>query len=75
MVALACVLMIDLNQPNMQPIHNIPNNLVYSGSRANVAMTMIGGRILYWKGEYNVGEDPGYIYEKCNKIVKRMTAQ
>ncbi|MCM1185294.1 MAG: amidohydrolase [Lachnoclostridium sp.] len=68
----ADIIMIDLNQPNMQPIHSIPNNLVYSCSRANVIMTMIGGKILYWKGEYNVGEDPGYIYEKCNRIVQRM---
>lgn len=70
----ADIIMIDLNQPNMQPIHNIPNNLVYSGSRANVSMTMIGGKILYWKGGYNVGEDPAHIYEKCNKIVQRMAA-
>lgn len=68
----ADIIMIDLQQPNMQPIHNILNNLVYSGSKVNVAMTMIGGKILYWKGEFNVGEDPAHIYEKCNGIINRM---
>ncbi len=43
----ADIIMIDLHQPNMQPIHNIPKNLVYSGSKSNVCMTMISGRILY----------------------------
>lgn len=68
----ADIIMIDLNQPNMQPVHNIPKNLVYSGSKANVLMTMIGGKILYRNGEFNIGEDPVRIYEKCNKIVNRL---
>ena len=67
----ADLIMIDLHQPNMQPIHNIPKNLVYSGSKSNVCMTMIGGKILYRNGEFNVGEDPERIYAKCEKIVKR----
>jgi len=68
----ADIIMIDLHQPNMQPIHNIPKNLVYSGSKANVKMTMIGGKILYLNGNYNIGENPEYIYDKCNAIVKRL---
>ncbi len=43
----ADMIMIDLAQPNMQPINNIACNLVYSGSKANVKMTMIEGRIVY----------------------------
>lgn len=68
----ADIIMLDLHQPNMQPIHNIPKNLVYSGSKANVLMTMIGGKILYRNGEFNIGEDPENIYRKCGEIVKRM---
>lgn len=33
--------MIDLNQPNMQPENNIVKNLVYSGSKQNVKLTMV----------------------------------
>lgn len=65
----ADLIMIDLHQPNMQPINNIPKNLVYSGSKQNVKMTMIRGKILYEDGQfakiYNVEE----IYGKANEIV------
>ena len=69
---LADIILIDLHQPNMQPIHNIPKNLVYSGSKANVLMTMINGKLLYRNGEFNIGESVENIYRKCNEIVKRI---
>ena len=43
----ADLIVIDLSQPNMQPINNITKNLVYSGSKINVILTMINGNILY----------------------------
>lgn len=70
---LADIIMIDLHQPNMHPVHNVPKNLVYSGSKSNVLMTMIAGRILYRNGEFFVGEDPEGIYEKCERIARRIT--
>lgn len=69
----ADIIMLDMHQPNMQPIHNIPKNIVYSGSKANVSMTMINGRILYRNGEFNVGESVEHIYSKCDEIVRRLT--
>ena len=69
---LADLIMLDLHQPNMQPVHNIPKNLVYSGSKSNVLMTMINGRILYRNGEFNIGESAEDIYAKCDRIVKRI---
>ena len=69
---LADMIMIDLHQPNMQPLHNIPKNLVYSGSKSNVCMTMVNGRILYQDGNYFVEESPEEIYTQCNRIVKRI---
>lgn len=68
---LADLIMIDLHQPNMQPLNNIAKNLVYSGSKQNVKLTMVNGRILYENGEFFVGEDPEYIYEKANQIIRR----
>ena len=62
---------IDMHQPNMQPINNIVDNIVYSGSRANIAMTMIGGKILFDRGTYNVGADPEEIYKKANEIMAK----
>ena len=69
----ADIIMLDLHQPNMQPIHNIPKNIVYSAGKSNVCMTMINGKILYRNGEFNVGESAEGIYAKCNEIVKRLT--
>lgn len=69
---LADIIMLDLHQPNMQPIHNIPKNIVYSGSKSNVCMTMIHGRILYRNGEFNIGESVEDIYDRCGEIVRRI---
>lgn len=60
----ADLIVIDLHQPNMQPEHNIIKNLVYSGSKQNVKLTMIAGRILYEDGQFYVGEEPEEIYER-----------
>ncbi|HAG69976.1 MAG TPA: amidohydrolase [Lachnospiraceae bacterium] len=70
----ADIVMIDLHQPNMQPLNNIAKNIVYSGSKQNVKLTMVHGRILYEDGEYHIGEDPEDIYRKSNEIIKRLTA-
>lgn len=69
---LADIIMIDLNQPNMRPLHNIPKNLVYSGSKQNVIMTMVGGKILYEKGEFHTKDRPEEIYRKADDIVRRI---
>lgn len=66
---LADIIMIDLHQPNMQPINNIPKNLVYSGSKQNVKMTMIQGRILYENGKFADSYDVEGIYRKANEII------
>lgn len=68
----ADLILLDLHQPNMQPINHIEKNLVYSGSKANVALTMIAGRILYERGEFFIGEDPEAVYAKANAIIRRV---
>lgn len=69
---LADIIMIDLNQPNMQPLNNVAKNLVYSGSKQNVAMTMINGQILYENGKFFIPEAPETIYQKANEIIDRI---
>ena len=66
---LADLIMIDLKTPNMQPLNNIAKNIVYSGSKINVKMTMIGGRILYENGSFLIDEKPEDICEKANEII------
>lgn len=72
---LADIIMIDLHQPNMQPLNNIVKNIVYSGSKQNVKMTMINGRILYYAGEFLNGVDAEKIYAKANEIIARLAAE
>ena len=68
---LADIIMIDLKQPNMQPILNIPNNIVYSGCKSNIKMTMIDGKILYHNGEF-IDVDVEEIYSKTEEIMNRL---
>ena len=56
----------------MQPLHNIPNNLVYAGSKENVRLTMVNGRVLYERGEFFVGESAEEIYKKANALMRRI---
>lgn len=72
---LADIIMIDLHQPNMQPLNKISKNIVYSGSKQNVKMTMINGKILYFDGKFLCCENPEAIYEKANEIIARLSAE
>ena len=69
---LADLIMIDLHMPNMQPLNNIAKNIVYSGSKLNVKMTMIQGKILYRDGKFLTPDEPELIYEKANEIIRRI---
>jgi 5-methylthioadenosine/S-adenosylhomocysteine deaminase len=69
---LADIVMLDMQQPNMQPVNNLVKNIVYSGCKSNVAMTMIGGIIRYERGIFNIGEEPSDIYRKAEEISKRL---
>lgn len=69
---LADLIMIDLHQPNMQPLNNIVKNLVYSGSKQNVKMTMVNGRVLYEKGVFDIGVEAEEVYRKANEIIDSM---
>ena len=68
----ADLILIDLKQPNMQPENNIVKNLVYSGSKQNVLMTMVNGRILYENQKFSIGFDPEEIYREVNSIIRQM---
>ena len=68
---LADIIMIDLDQPNMQPLNNIVDNIVYSGSKTNIKMTMVDGKILYEDGRYLMGVSATEIYEKANTLMAK----
>ena len=68
----ADLIVLDLNQPNMQPINNLTKNIVYSGSKQNVILTMVAGKILYENGVFDVGTDAEAIYAKANEITAQL---
>ena len=67
----ADIVMLDLNRPNMQPINRPLENLVYSGNKQNVALTMVAGKILYENGEF-VGIDAEKLYVEANERKDRL---
>ena len=68
----ADLILIDLDQPNMQPLRNIEKNLVYSGSKQNVKMTMIGGKVRYQDGEFYLSHSKEEIFRKANEYAKKI---
>lgn len=72
---LADIIMIDLNRPNMRPINNLTNALVYSANPSNVIMTMIGGAIKYYKGTLYIDEDLEALYFNAKKIVQELISE
>ena len=68
----ADLIMVDLNQPNMQPLNNIVKNIVYSGSKQNIKLTMVNGKVLYEDGNFFIGTPASEVYAKANEIIERM---
>ena len=48
----ADLIVINTDKPNMHPVHDMRNNLVYSACGSDVCLTMVDGEILYRDGEY-----------------------
>ena len=70
--AKADLMLIDLLKPNMQPINNLVSNIVYSGSKDNIKLTMINGKILYQDGKFNINEDLVELYKTVQEINDRL---
>lgn len=67
----ADLIVIDMHKPSMQPINNITKNLVYSGGKDVVKMTMINGKILYDNGEFK-NIDIEKIYANAQAVINRI---
>lgn len=64
----ADLVVIDLDQPNMQPLNNTVKNVVFAGSKSNVKMTVSDGVIVYEDGEFPT-LDKEKIFAKANEII------
>ena len=73
----ADLVVLDTSLPNMHPVHDLKNNIVYSSDPRNVYMTIADGKVLYEKGEfktidiekaiYNVERKTGCILESLSE--------
>lgn len=59
----ADLIVVDTDVPNMQPSHNMLNNLVYSACGKDVCLTMVDGRVLYQDGEYKTIDIEKVMYD------------
>ncbi|MDD2215156.1 MAG: amidohydrolase [Eubacteriales bacterium] len=48
----ADLIVLDISGPNMHPVHDLLNNVVYAASGSDVVLTMVDGRVLYRDGEF-----------------------
>ena len=48
----ADLVVFDLHQPHLMPVHDLLNNLVYSADGADVVLTMVDGQIRYENGDW-----------------------
>lgn len=67
----ADLILIDLNKPNMRPINNIVKNIVYSGCKENVILTMVRGKVLYENGKFNIGVSESEVFKVCEELKPR----
>lgn len=64
----ADIVVINLDQPNMQPLNNTVKNVVFAGSKSNVKMTVSDGVIVYEDGNFPT-LDKDKIFAKANEII------
>ncbi len=48
----ADLIVINLNTPHLQPVHDLANQIVYAANGSDVVLTMVDGKVLYQNGEY-----------------------
>ncbi len=68
----ADMIVIDLKRPNMRPLNNIPRNIIYAGSKENVRLTMVAGKVLYENGKFFIDEEPEAVYQRCEKHMQEL---
>ncbi len=69
----ADLIVLDINAPNMKPVHDLLCNIVYSADPANLLLTMVDGNVLYENGEYTTIDIEKVIFE-AEKSTKEILA-
>jgi 5-methylthioadenosine/S-adenosylhomocysteine deaminase len=72
----ADLVLVDLNFPHLQPVHDLVCQLVFSAQGCEVATTIVEGKVLFHQGKFTT-LDPKKIYKKAavwqKKIAKTLS--
>lgn len=72
--ALADLIVVDLQKPHLQPVHDLVSNIVYCGKASDVDTVMVDGRIVV-ENRRVAGVDLPALYAAVAAAVKRITAK
>jgi 5-methylthioadenosine/S-adenosylhomocysteine deaminase len=70
----ADLIVLDIGNPNMKPVHNLLTNLVYSASGSDVVLTMVDGKVLYRDGDYTTIDVEKVVFE-VEQAAERISKQ
>jgi 5-methylthioadenosine/S-adenosylhomocysteine deaminase len=70
----ADIIVLDIDKPHMQPVHDMLTSVVYSASGSDIVLTMSDGKILYKDGEYKTIDIEKAIFE-ANKSKSRILTE
>ncbi|MCL2018821.1 MAG: amidohydrolase [Oscillospiraceae bacterium] len=74
----ADLIVIDISKPNMNPAHDLVNNVVYSACGGDIVLTVSDGEILYKDGEYMTIDIEKTVFEANKatcKILSKLTRE
>lgn len=72
--ALADIVVVDLQKPHLQPIHDVVSDLVYCGKASDVEMVLVDGRVVVENRQIK-GLDLPQLYKAVQEAVERITGQ
>lgn len=72
--ALADLIVVDLQKPHLQPVHDLVSNLVYCGKASDVDTVVVGGRIVVEHRRVQ-GVDLVELYARVVETVRRITGK
>ncbi len=68
----ADIILVDFSAPHLMPCHNVMNALVFSAKGGDVAMTMVGGKILYQNGQFPTIDLKAVVEELTGYAIPRL---
>lgn len=71
----ADLILVDFSAPHLMPCHDVISGLVFCAKGGDVAMTMVGGKILYQNGSFPTIDLKGVVEELMNYGLKRIMGQ